>query len=516
MKPAVLLAIDQGTTSSRAILFDRAGRPLAQAQRELPQSYPQSAPGVAGDAVMVEHDALRIWDDVQACVRQALAAAGLGAADVTALGITNQRETTLLWERAGGRPLHPAIVWQDRRTAAWCRAHDDAQRAAWLQHKTGLLLDPYFSATKLAWLLEHVPGARARAQAGELAFGTIDSWLLWQLSGGRLHATDATNASRTLLYNLHTQDWDAELLEFFGIPAALLPEVRDTAADYGGTDPAVFGAAVPVRALVGDQQAATVGQACFAPGMIKSTYGTGCFLVLNTGERPALSRHRLLGTVAYRLNGHTTHAMEGSIFVAGAAVQWLRDAMRLIRAAGETEALARSIPDTRGVYLVPAFTGLGAPHWDPQARGAILGLTRDSGIAHIVRAALESVCYQTRDLLEAMRADAPAPTELRVDGGMAVNDWAMQFLADILRIPVVRPQTVETTALGAALLAGLGAGVYASLDEIGALWRADRRFEPQLPADRAEALYRGWTAAVERVVRKGVEGREPGIENRES
>jgi glycerol kinase len=508
MKSSVLLAIDQGTTSSRAIVFDRSGRPLGQAQRELPQSYPRTAPGVAAGVAMVEHDPLRIWQDVQACVREALAAAGLAAADVASLGITNQRETTLVWERAGGRPIHPAIVWQDRRTAAWCRAHDDPARAAWLQRKTGLLLDPYFSATKLAWLLDHVPGTRARAQAGELAFGTIDSWLLWNLSGGRLHATDATNASRTLLYDLHTQRWDAELLDFFGIPTALLPEVRDTAADYGRTEAGLFGSAIPIGAAVGDQQAATVGQACFAPGMIKSTYGTGCFLVLNTGAQPAISRHRLLGTVAYRLGGHTTHAMEGSIFVAGAAVQWLRDAMRLIRAAGETEALARSIPDTQGVYLVPAFTGLGAPHWDPQARGAIVGLTRDSGIAHIVRAALESVCYQTRDLLEAMRPDVPAPTELRVDGGMAVNDWLMQFLADILGIPVVRPQSVETTALGAAWLAGLNAGVYASLEEIGGLWRAQRRFGPALGAGRAADLYGGWCEAVARVTTTGGGRRE--------
>lgn len=494
MKQTALLAIDQGTTSTRAIVFGRDGSRRAVAQRELPQSYPQSG--------WVEHDAQRIWDDVLACVREALGAAGLGAADIASIGITNQRETTVLWERASGRPIHPAIVWQDRRTADWCRAHNSAERERWLQHKTGLLLDPYFSATKIAWILDRVPGARARAERGELAFGTIDSWLLWQLSDGRLHATDATNASRTLLYNLHTQDWDAELLAFFGVPPQLLPQVRDSAADYGCCAAQLFGGAIPIGALVGDQQSATVGQACFKPGMIKSTYGTGCFLVLNTGDDAAQSRHRLLNTVAYRLGGHTTHALEGSIFVAGAAVQWLRDAVRLIGAAGESEALARSIPDTQGVYLVPAFTGLGAPYWDPQARGAVFGLTRDSGIAHIVRAALESVCYQTRDLLEAMRQDAIAPTELRVDGGMAVNDWLMQFLADILRIPVVRPQTVETTALGAALLAGLQAGIYASLEEIGALWRLDRRFEPALEAARADTLYAGWREAVARVCRR--------------
>ena len=498
MKQTALLAIDQGTTSSRAIVFGRDGARLAVAQRELPQAYPHSG--------WVEHDALRIWDDVVACVLEALATAKLKASDIASIGITNQRETTVLWDRASGKPIHPAIVWQDRRTADWCREHDSPERERWLQQKTGLLLDPYFSATKIAWTLDQVDGARARAERGELAFGTIDSWLLWKLSGGKLHLTDATNASRTLLYNLHTQDWDPELLDFFGVPAKLLPEVRDSAADYGKSEADLFGGAIPIGAMVGDQQSATVGQACFKPGMIKSTYGTGCFLVLNTGDQAAQSRHRLLNTVGYRLGGHTTHALEGSIFVAGAAVQWLRDAVRLIGAAGESEALARSIDSTHGVYLVPAFTGLGAPYWDPQARGAIFGLTRDSGIAHIVRAALESVCYQTRDLLEAMRDDATPPTELRVDGGMVVNDWLMQFLTDILRIPVVRPQTVETTALGAALLAGLQAGVYASLDEIGALWRIDRRFEPVLDARRAETLYAGWREAVGRVqtVRPGV------------
>ena len=491
MKQTALLAIDQGTTSTRAIVFGRDGARLAVAQRELPQAYPHSG--------WVEHDAQRIWDDVLACVREALSVAKMTAADIASIGITNQRETTVLWERASGKAIHPAIVWQDRRTADWCREHNSAERERWLQQKTGLLLDPYFSATKIAWILDHVQGARARAERGELAFGTIDSWLLWQLSGGKLHATDATNASRTLLYNLHTQDWDPELLEFFKVPAKLLPEVRDSAADYGKSEASLFGGAIAIGAMVGDQQSATVGQACFKPGMIKSTYGTGCFLVLNTGAQPAQSRHRLLNTVGYRLGGVTTHALEGSIFVAGAAVQWLRDAMRLIGAAGESEALARSITDTRGVYLVPAFTGLGAPYWDPEARGAIFGLTRDSGIAHIVRAALESVCYQTRDLLEAMREDATPPTELRVDGGMAVNDWLMQFLTDIIGIPVVRPQTVETTALGAAQLAGLQAGVYASLDEIGALWRADRRFEPALDKARADTLYAGWREAVGRV-----------------
>lgn len=484
-----ILAIDQGTTSTRAIVFDRQGRKLGAGQRELPQSYPQSG--------WVEHDALRIWTDTQACVRDALAQAGLEARQIAALGITNQRETTVIWDRASGQPIHPAIVWQDRRTAAFCQQHQD--RAAWLSAKTGLLLDPYFSATKIAWLLDAVPGARARAERGELAFGTIDSWLLWQLTGGRRHATDATNASRTALFNLRTQDWDDELLQFFKVPRALLPVVCDSAADYGSAVPTLFGGAITIGGIAGDQQAATIGQACFAPGMIKSTYGTGCFMVLNTGSEFRLSKNRLLSTVAYRLKGEVTYALEGSIFVAGAAVQWLRDAVHLIRAAGDTEDLARSIEDTQGVYLVPAFTGLGAPYWDPQARGAIFGLTRDSGIAHIVRAALESVCYQTRDLMAAMREDALAPTELRVDGGMVVNDWLTQCLADVLQLPVVRPQIVETTAQGAAFLAGLQAGVYGSLQEIAQLWQAQARFAPKMDAARADQLYAGWRDAVVRV-----------------
>ena len=484
-----LLAIDQGTTSTRAIVFGRAGQRLGAHQAELPQSFPQSG--------WVEHDAGRIWADTLACVRGALAAAGRSAAQITALGITNQRETTVIWDRKTSTPIAPAIVWQDRRTADFCATH--AGRSDWLASKTGLLLDPYFSATKIAWLLDHVPGARARAERGELAFGTVDSWLLWQLTGGTMHATDATNASRTALFNIHTQQWDDELLDFFQVPRALLPDVRDSAADYGHTDAALFGAAIPVRGIAGDQQAAVVGQACFAPGMIKSTYGTGCFLVLNTGETCVASQHRLLSTVAYRLKGQTTYALEGSIFVAGAAVQWLRDAVHLIKSAGETEALARSLPDSQGVYLVPAFTGLGAPYWDPQARGAIFGLTRDTGLAHIVRAALESVAYQTRDLLDAMAADSLAPTELRVDGGMVVNDWLTQFLADTLQVPVVRPQVTETTALGAAFLAGLGAGIYSSLEELTALWAQERRFVPQMAAAEAARLQAGWSGAVARV-----------------
>lgn len=486
-----LLAIDQGTTSTRAIIFDRQGAKLGTHQVELPQSFPQNG--------WVEHDAGRIWADTLACVRGALASAALDAGEITALGITNQRETTVIWDRATGRPIAPAIVWQDRRTADFCALHAD--RSAWLSSKTGLLLDPYFSATKIAWLLDHTPGARARAESGELAFGTIDSWLLWQLTGGTVHATDASNASRTALFNIHTQQWDAELLAFFRVPKSLLPEVRDCAADFGHCDPVLFGHAIPIRGMAGDQQAALIGQACFTPGMAKSTYGTGCFVVLNTGNTCVRSANRLLSTVAYRLDGVTSYALEGSIFVAGAAVQWLRDALHLIKSAGETEALARSLADSQGVYLVPAFTGLGAPYWDPQARGAILGLTRDTGLAHIVRAALESVAYQTRDLLEAMAADSLAPTELRVDGGMVGNDWLVQFLADALQVEVLRPQVTETTALGAAFLAGLGAGVYASTTELSSLWAEQQRFNPAMPASEAQRLHTGWRAAVDGVRR---------------
>jgi glycerol kinase len=388
-------------------------------------------------------------------------------------------------------------VWQDRRTAEFCLAHQD--QSSWLNERTGLLLDPYFSATKIAWLLDHVDGARRRAEAGELAFGTIDSWLLWHLTGGRVHATDATNASRTALFNLARQDWDDELLEFFRVPRALLPEVRDSAADFGTSQPSLPGGAIRIGGIAGDQQAATFGQACFAPGMVKSTYGTGCFMVLNTGATIVRSRNRLLSTVAWRLKGEAVFALEGSIFVAGAAVRWLRDELRLIRDAADIEALAASIEDSHGVYLVPAFTGLGAPWWDPGARGGLVGLTRETGVAHIARATLEAVAYQTRDLLEAMAQDAGTPAELRVDGGMVVNDWLVQNLADMLRIAVVRPQVVETTALGAAFLAGLTADVYGSLEDIASLWRAARRFEPTMAPDRADQLHAGWREAVGRL-----------------
>jgi glycerol kinase len=484
-----LLAIDQGTTSSRAILFDERGRRLAVAQRELQQHFPQAG--------WVEHDATRIWEDTLACVRDVLQNAALSAREVAAVGVTNQRETTVIWDRATGVPIHRAIVWQDRRTSEFCRQHQE--RGAWLAARTGLRLDPYFSATKIAWQLDHVDGARARAERGELAFGTIDSWLLWKLTGGRAHVTDATNASRTALFNLATQSWDDELLDFFGVPRTLLPEVLDSAADFGHTEPSLFGGSIAIGGVAGDQQAATVGQACFEPGMAKSTYGTGCFIVLNTGTQLKLSRNRLLSTVAYRLEGRPTYALEGSIFIAGAAVQWLRDSLHLISTAAETEQLAGSIDGSDGVYLVPAFTGLGAPYWDPDARGALLGLTRSTGIAEIARATLEAVAFQTRDLMGAMAEDALIPTELRVDGGMVVNNWLAQNLADMLQLPVVRPHTVETTALGAALLAGLTAGVFQSLEDISRLWEAERRFTPRMSRVAADRLQAGWLDAVRRV-----------------
>ena len=487
-----LLTIDQGTTSSRAILFDRQGRRLAQAQREFRQYYP--------DDGWVEHDAGQIWADCLQLCREVLKDAGVTATEVAAIGITNQRETTVLWERKSGLPLAPAIVWQDRRTADECARLKAGGHEQLVQQRTGLLLDPYFSATKLAWLLDHIPGARARAELGELAFGTIDSWLLWNLTGGKVHATDASNASRTLLFDIHRQCWDEELLALFRIPAPLLPDVRDSAADYGHSTAALFGAPIAIAGIAGDQQAALVGQACFRPGMVKSTYGTGCFMVLNTGEQAVQSRNRLLTTVGYRLNGKTTYALEGSIFVAGAAIQWLRDGLRLINHASETEALARSVGSGKGVYLVPAFTGLGAPWWDPHARGALLGLTRDTGIAEVVTAGLESVCYQTLDLLEAMGADAGArPTELRVDGGMVVNNWLTQTLADILGIRVDRPVVTETTALGAAYLAGLQVGLFSSLEDVAARWQCEQSFMPSLDETARQTRHAGWRRAVARV-----------------
>ena len=490
--PKHLLAIDQGTTSSRAMLFDEHCQPVSVAQQEFTQHFPRDG--------WVEHDPEHIWQSVLTVVREALSKAGLDAADVLAIGITNQRETTVVWDAATGEPVYPAIVWQDRRTAAFCDRLQSEGHESLINQRTGLLIDPYFSATKLRWVLDNVAGTRERAERGELRFGTIDSFLLWRLTGGRVHRTDATNASRTMLFNIHNQQWDEDLLQLLDIPRSLLPEVLDNAADFGQTDAALFGASLPIAAMAGDQQAALVGQACFAPGSVKSTYGTGCFMVMNTGEQPVASSHRLLTTVGYRLGGRTTYALEGSIFVAGAAIQWLRDGLKLIRHADETEALAEQVGDQSGVYLVPAFTGLGAPYWDPLARGAIFGLTRDTGIAEIVTAGLQSVCFQTRDLLEAMIADgAIATSALRVDGGMVVNNWMVQALANTLGVPVDRPQVTETTALGVACLAGLHMGLFDSLDAIAARWDCERSFQPAMPEERREALYSGWLDAVSRI-----------------
>lgn len=492
--PRFLLAIDNGTTSTRAIVFDATGQTVASSQREIRQYFP--------DDGWVEQDGEEIWASTIEVCRNAIAAAGLGAEDILAIGITNQRETTLLWDADSGDLLHRAIVWQDRRTADYCAQLKSAGYETTIVDKTGLLLDPYFSATKLHWLLQNSPGARQRAEQGKLRFGTVDSFLLWRLTGGQVHRTDATNASRTLLFNIHTQKWDPELLALFDIPASLLPEVLDSAADFGTTQPELLGGAIPISGVAGDQQAAMIGQACFHPGMAKSTYGTGCFVMMNTGSTPVRSRNRLITTVGYRLHGRTTYALEGSIFVAGAAIQWLRDGLKLIHHAGETEALAGQAGESCGVYLVPAFTGLGAPYWDPKARGAIFGLTRETGIAEIVAAGLQSACFQTRDLLEAMSADGTRHTAtLRIDGGMVNNNWMAQALANILGMTVDRPRVTETTALGAAYLAGLKQGVFRDLGDIESLWRCERSFVPQMEPAKKEELYRGWLEAVQRVVR---------------
>ena len=492
--PNALIAIDQGTTSTRAIVFDASLRPLASAQQELRQIYP--APG------LVEHDADEIWQAVVVTVREAMDKAGVTAADVAGIGITNQRETTVVWERATGKPIHNAIVWQDRRTADICDRLRASGHEADISAKTGLLLDPYFSATKIAGLLEHVPGARAKAEAGALAFGTIDSFLLWRLTGGKVHATDASNAARTLLLDIGSGQWDDGLCRLFGVPQSLLPQVRDCAGELGVTE--LFGGGIRILGMAGDQQAATIGQGCFTPGMMKSTYGTGCFALLNTGAERVTSRNRLLTTIAYQLNGKRTYALEGAIFIAGAAVQWLRDGLKVIAKASDVAAFAGRADPAEQVYLVPAFVGLGAPYWDAQARGAIFGLTRNSGGPEIARAALEAVGYQTRDLLEAMRADWPQAkgraTVLRVDGGMTACDPAMQFLADILASPVDRPVVMETTALGAAYLAGRQAGLCPDLDGFAAQWQLDRRFEPHMPMAERDRRYAGWQEAVRRTL----------------
>lgn len=495
MPKDLLLALDQGTTSTRSIAFTPALDAHGSAQRELPQHFP--APG------WVEHEPEDIWQASLATLKEALAAAGAEARDVAGIGITNQRETTLLWDRATGRALHRAIVWQDRRTADACATLRAEGHAPLIAERSGLLPDPYFSATKLAWLLDHVPGARDAANRGALAFGTVDSFLLWRLTGGRVHATDATNAARTMLFDIRRGDWDEDLLRLFRIPRTLLPQVRDCAAEFGVTDPALFGAAIPIRGIAGDQQAATVGQACFAPGMVKSTYGTGCFALLNTGEVAVASKNRLLTTIAYQLKGRRTYALEGAIFIAGAAVQWLRDGLGIISEACEAGALAAAADPAQRVYLVPAFVGLGAPYWDADARGALFGLTRGSGRAEICRAALESVAYQTRDLLEAMHADwkGAARTVLRVDGGMVASDWTMQFLADMIGAPVDRPTVLETTALGAAYLAGLQAGLCPAPDAAGGShWRLERRFLPAMMPEEAARRYDGWRDAVRRTL----------------
>jgi glycerol kinase len=491
-----VVAIDQGTTSTRAMVFDQALAPVAIDQREFRQLYP--APG------WVEHDPEDIWQSVRETVAGALRKAGIAARQVAAIGITNQRETVLIWDRASGNPIHNAIVWQDRRTAPLCAALREEGHEADISARTGLLIDPYFSATKIAWLLDNVSGARTAAEAGRLAFGTVDSFLLWRLTGGKVHATDATNAARTLLLDIHSGAWDADLLRLFNIPTSLMPEVRDTAADFGIAAGDLFGGRIHITGVAGDQQAATVGQCCFRPGMLKSTYGTGCFALLNTGAAPVASKDRLLTTIAYQLDGKRTYALEGAIFVAGAAVQWLRDGLRTIKEAPQASAQAAAADAEQSVYLVPGFVGLGAPWWDADARGAIFGLTRNTGPAELARAALESVGYQTRDLLEAMRADWPdaakAGTVLRVDGGLTASDWAMQFLADILAAPVDRPVIMETTALGAAYLAGRKAGVYPDLDGFAATWRVERRFQPLMDVTTRRRKWAGWQDAVRRTL----------------
>jgi len=488
--PPLILSIDQGTTSSRAIVFDQAGKALAVSQYEFTQFYPDSG--------WVEHDPEEIWETtVKACQEVIRQSASTGK--IIAIGITNQRETTIVWDRNTGKPIYNAIVWQDRRTADFCARLKTNQCEESVKNKTGLLLDPYFSATKIAWILNNVGGARQKAIAGNLVFGTVDTFLIWRLTRGRVHATDATNASRTLLYNIHRDEWDSELLSLFDIPEAMLPEVKDCVADYGIAEQSVLGIQSPILGVAGDQQAALVGQAGFAPGMVKSTYGTGCFMILNTGSKAIESQHNLLTTIGYRLDAKPVYALEGSIFNAGTTIQWLRDGMGLLENTHEVENRIHSLQSNDGVYLVPAFTGLGAPHWDPEARGLISGLTRDTSPAHFVRAAVESVCYQTRDLIEAMLKDGKLTlTDLRVDGGMSVNNWMLQFLADILQVNVTRPVVTETTALGAFYLAGIGAGIYHSVEAVGDQWRQDRQFIPNMSEPERQRLLCGWQAALKR------------------
>lgn len=489
-----ILAIDQGTTSSRAIIFDDHGERKAVHQIELKQYYPQDG--------WVEHDPEEIWQSTLTCCREVIPKAGLTPDQIAAIGISNQRETSILWDKNTNIPAQRAIVWQDRRTADYCEELlKDEHIQTMIREKTGLVIDPYFCATKIKWMLDNITNLRDAASSSNVLFGTVDTYLLWRLTNGKAHATDATNACRTLLFNIHTQQWDDELLDLFDIPKALLPEVKDSNANFGATHASYFGVEIPITGIAGDQQAAMVGQACFEKGMVKSTYGTGCFIMLNTGDDAVESSHQLLTTLAYRINGKVTYALEGSIFVAGAAVQWLRDALHLVDNASDTQALAESIDGTSGVYLVPAFTGLGAPYWDPKARGAIFGLTRDTAIADIVRAALEAVCYQTQDLIDAMVNDFKSEMRtLRVDGGMVANDWLVQFLSDVLNISVERPECIETSALGAAYLAGLGVGIYKTLDDVTSNWHVDKGFKPSMEAEHRTQLLEGWHDAVNRVL----------------
>ena len=486
----VILSIDQGTTSSRTLVFSLKGEILFSAQEEFPQIYPQDG--------WVEHDPEAIWATVKSTLEESYGWAVTHDHDVKAIGITNQRETTLVWDRKTGAPLYNAIVWQDRRTAAQCKLLSEKMSAEDLQAKTGLLHDPYFSASKMAWILDHVEGAREKTEAGELCFGTVDSFLIWRLTGGQSHVTDATNASRTNLFDIHKQDWDETLLELFNVPRSGLPQVLDCAGDFGLCT--LLDANIPITGVAGDQQAAAIGQACFKPGDIKSTYGTGCFVILNTGAEAVTSKNRLLTTVGYRLGGKTSYALEGSIFMAGASVQWLRDEMKLVEDASETEAICAALDDTDGVYLVPAFTGLGAPHWAPDARAAVFGMTRNTNRDHLIRATVESVVYQTYDLFEAMAKDGVTPTALRVDGGMSANSWMCGYLSNILDMPVLRPKVLETTALGAAYLAGLGAGLYEGLEDLAARWSAESEFKPTLSAETRETRLANWSKYVQKLL----------------
>lgn len=488
-----LLAIDQGTTNSRAIIFNRSGELISQHEITLRQYFPQDG--------WIEQDPEEIFNNTVTCCREAVKKINLPITSIAAAGISNQRETTIIWDKITGKAIYPAIVWQDRRTSDFCKKLSQHHIHSYLCEKTGLLLDPYFSATKIVWILENIPNARERAERGELLFGTVDTFLLWKLSKGKVHVTDATNASRTLLFNIHTQEWDKKILNALDIPANLLPTVLDNTAHFGDIDESILGKKIPITGVAGDQQAATIGQACFKPGMVKATYGTGCFMLLNTGTKSIQSHNRLISTVAYRLNNKVTYGLEGSIFSAGTTIKWLRDTLKMIATASETESLAQRVADTGGVYLIPAFTGLGAPYWDPEARGALLGLTRNSSKEHIVRAALESVAYQTRDLLEAMTNDTQSKLEtLRVDGGMVANNWLLQFLSDILNLEVQRPACIETSALGAVYLAGLQIGMYQSLDDIAKMVQMREPFLPQMPTVQRDQLYEGWKKAVRRVL----------------